>query len=164
MPRLQQFCVWISSTPFSLAIRKSVWAFPIIESIHVLGIVLLVGSVALLDLRLLGFIMKNEPVSRISRSVLRWTWSGFAVMFTTGLLLSIAEAADNYSNLAFRIKLVLLFLVGLNPLIFHLTIFRSVNSWDIAPIAPWRARAAAWSSLVLWGGIVVAGRMIAYIH
>lgn len=164
MPAVQHFCEWVSSTGFSIALRKSIWAFPIVESLHVLGIVLLVGSVALLDLRLLGYIMKHEPVSKIAHGVSRWTWTGFVLMFVTGLLLSAAEAAENYFNLAFRIKLVLLILVGLNPLIFHLTIFRTVNSWDLSNVIPWRARAAAWSSLVLWAGIVVAGRMIAYIH
>lgn len=164
MPSLQHICEWISSTSLSTSIQKSLWSFPIIESIHVLAIALLVGSIALLDLRLLGVLMRHEPVSRVAHAVLRWTWAGFAIMFVSGLLLSIAEAKQNYGNLAFRIKLVLLLLVGVNPLIFHLTIFRSVNSWDLAPVAPRRARAAAWTSLLLWAGIIIAGRMIAYLH
>jgi hypothetical protein len=85
-------------------------------------------------------------------------------MFVTGLLLSIAEAATNYFNWAFRIKLILLVLVGLNPLIFHLTVYRQVNSWDLASITPGRARAAAVCSLVLWASIIVAGRLIAYVN
>jgi hypothetical protein len=108
--------------------------------------------------------MKREPVSTIARQVLPWTWTGFFIMFVTGMLLSIAEAATNYYNWAFRIKLLLLFLVGINPLIFHLTIFRKVNTWDVTNVTPIRARAAAICSLVLWAGIIVAGRMIAYLH
>jgi uncharacterized membrane protein len=162
MPSLYQICQWISTTSLSTSIRESTWTFPAIESIHTLGIVLVVGTAAIFDLRLLGLIMKHEPVSRIGRQVLPWTWAGFIVMFITGVLLSIAESATNYSNLAFRIKLVLLLLVGLNPLIFHLTIYRKVNTWDVVNVTPRRARAAAVCSLVLWTGIIVAGRMIAY--
>jgi hypothetical protein len=164
MPILLHACQWIYQTRLSTAIRESVWVFPIIESIHVLSITILVGTIAILDFRLLGLVMKREPVSRIARQVLPWTWAGFAVMFVTGLLLSIAEAATNYYNLAFRIKLVLLVLVGVNPLIFHLSVFRKVSTWDLAGSAPLRARAAAVCSLVLWAGIIVAGRMIAYLE
>lgn len=164
MQLLYHLCQWIYGTSLSTSIRESTWIFPIIESIHTLGIVLVVGTVSVFDLRLLGVIMKREPVSRIGRQVLPWTWTGFIVMFITGLLLSIAESATNYHNTAFRIKLLLLLLVGLNPLIFHLTIYRSVNTWDKANVTPLRARAAATCSLVLWMGIIVAGRMIAYLH
>jgi uncharacterized membrane protein len=123
-----------------------------------------VGTVAVVDLRLLGLIMKNEPVSRIARQVLPWTWAGFAVMFVSGVLLSIAEAATNYFNWAFRVKLILLILVGINPLIFHLTVYRKVNTWDVANVTPTRARAAAVCSLALWASIIVAGRLIAYVN
>jgi uncharacterized membrane protein len=108
--------------------------------------------------------MKNEPVSRIARQVLPWTWAGFAVMFVSGVLLSIAEAATNYFNWAFRVKLILLILVGINPLIFHLTVYRKVNTWDVANVTPTRARAAAVCSLALWASIIVAGRLIAYVN
>lgn len=164
MPLLLHACQWIYQTRFSTSIRESVWMFPIIESIHVLSITVLVGTIVIFDLRLLGLLMNREPVSNIAKQVLPWTWAGFAIMLVTGLLLSIAEAATNYYNLAFRIKLVLLLLVGLNPLIFHFSIFRAVSNWDLAKSAPLRARVAAVCSLVLWAGIIVAGRMIAYLE
>jgi hypothetical protein len=162
-PILLQVCQWIYNTHFSTSIRESVWVFPIIESMHVLATTVLVGTIAIFDFRLLGIVMKREPVSAVARQVLPWTWVGFAIMFATGLLLSVAEAATNYYNLAFRIKLVLLVLVGLNPLIFHLSVYRKVASWDNAVITPRRARVAATCSLLLWAGIIVAGRMIAYL-
>jgi hypothetical protein len=164
MSPLLHLCQWIYTTKLSISIRESTWAFPIIEGIHTLGVTVVVGTVAVFDLRLLGLIMKREPVSRIGRQVLPWTWAGFSIMFITGVLLSIAESATNYDNLAFRIKLLLLLLVGLNPLIFHLTIYRSVKLWDVAKVTPLRARAAAACSIVLWTGIIIAGRMIAYLH
>ena len=164
MPSLLHICQWIYATHLSTAIRESPYWFPIIEGIHTLGITAVVGTIAILDLRLLGLVMKSEPVSRIARQVLPWTWAGFSVMFVSGVLLSIAEAATNYFNWAFRIKLVLLVLVGLNPLIFHLTIYRKVNTWDVANVTPTRARTAAFCSLFLWASIIVAGRLIAYVN
>lgn len=164
MPSILHVCQWIYSTPLSTGIRESPYWFPIIEGIHTLGITAVVGTVAVLDLRLLGVTMKRVPVSTVARQVLPWTWIGFSIMFVTGLLLSIAEAATNYFNWAFRIKLILLVLVGLNPLIFHLTVYRKVNSWDVAPVTPVRARAAAVCSLGLWASIIVAGRLIAYLN
>lgn len=164
MSPILHFCQWIYQTNLSVTIRESTWLFPIIESIHTLGIVLVVGTVVIFDLRLLGFILKQEPVSRVGRQTLPWAWAGFAIMFITGLLLSIAESATNYYNLAFRIKLLLLLLVGLNPLIFHFTIYRRVNEWELDKVTPLRARAAATCSIALWTGIIIAGRMIAYLH
>jgi len=161
---LLHLCQWLYATHFGTSIRESQYMFPVIETIHTLGIALLVGTIAILDLRLLGFVMRKEPVSRVARQILPWVWAGFVVMLISGLLLFWSEAQTNYFNLAFRIKILLLILVGLNPLIFHLTIYRKVNQWEIAPVTPLRARLAAISSLTLWTGIIVAGRMIAYLH
>jgi hypothetical protein len=83
-------------------------------------------------------------------------------MFVSGFLLFWSEAAKSYGNPAFRIKLLLLALVGLNPLIFHFTIYRSVTEWNARVVTPLRARLASASSLTLWAGIICAGRAIAY--
>ncbi len=163
MSPMLHLCQWIYATHFSTAIRESPYWFPIIEGVHTLGITAVVGTIAVLDLRLLGIVMKQEPVSRVARQVLPLTWVGFAIMFVSGLLLSIAEAATNYFNWAFRVKLILLLLVGLNPLIFHLGVYRKVSSWDLATVTPARARVAAICSLTLWASIIVAGRLIAYV-
>jgi len=114
MPLLQQFCQLLYDSSFGTMVRESNNAFPIIESIHVLSITLLVGSIAILDLRMLGLVLRSIPVTRIARGVLPLTWSGFTVSFVSGFLLFWAEAAKNYSNPAFRVKLVPLALVGLN--------------------------------------------------
>jgi len=109
-------------------------------------------------------VLKEEPVSQVAGQLLPWTWAGFAIMFASGGLLFAAEAAKIYSNPAFRLKLLLLFLVGLNPLIFHFTIYRDVATWDTSPITPARARLAGFLSLSLWAGIIITGRAIAYFH
>jgi hypothetical protein len=162
MPLLQHLCQLLYDSQIGTAIRESDYAFSIFESIHVLGITLLVGTIAILDLRMLGIILRPIPITRIARTIFPLTWTGFAVMFCSGFLLFWAEAAKNYSNPAFRVKLVLLALVGLNPLIFHTTIYRRVHEWESQEYSPWRARVAAVASLALWSSIIVAGRAIAY--
>ena len=161
---LFRFCQWLYDSPIGTAIRESIWLFPIIETVHVLSITLLVGTVAILDLRLLGVILKREPVSDIAGQILPLTWCGFAVSFVSGFLLFWAEAAKSYSNPAFRLKLLLLAPAGLNPFVFHATIYRQVTAWNEAPVTPLRARMAALLSLTLWSGIIIAGRAIAYFH
>jgi hypothetical protein len=161
-PILQHICQILYDSRFGTAIRESDNAFPLIESVHVLSITLLVGTIAILDLRLLGLILREIRVTRIARAVLPLTFAGFGIMLTSGFLLFWAEAAKNYLNPAFRVKMLLLLLVGLNPLIFHTTVYRRVTQWEIDHRSPWRARAAACVSLLLWGGIIVAGRAIAY--
>jgi hypothetical protein len=161
-PFLQHLCQVFYDSPVGTAIRESDNAFSVIESVHVLSITLLVGTISILDLRMLGIILREIPVTRIARSVLPLTWAGFTMMLMSGFLLFWAEAAKNYLNPAFRVKMVLLLLVGLNPLIFHTTVYRRVTEWELEHRSPRRARAAACASLLLWSSIIVAGRAIAY--
>lgn len=162
MPLLQHLCQILYDSHIGTLIRESDYAFSVIESIHVLGVTLLVGTIAILDLRMLGVILRGITVTRIARNIFPLTWFGFAVMFVSGFLLFWAEAANNYGNPAFRVKLILLALVGLNPLIFHTTIYRRVHEWEVLELSPWRARIAAVASLTLWSGVIIAGRAIAY--
>ncbi|MFT4114910.1 DUF6644 family protein [Silvibacterium sp.] len=162
VPLLQHLCQLLYDSSFGTAIRESDYAFSIIESVHVLSITLLVGSISVLDLRMLGAVLREVPVTKLARSVFPLTWSGFAISVVSGFLLFWAEAAKNYTNPAFRIKVILLLLVGLNPLIFHSSIYRRVSEWEFQHRSPWRARTAALVSLLLWSGIIIAGRAIAY--
>jgi hypothetical protein len=162
MPLLKHLCQLLNDSSFGTLVRESDYAYNIIESVHVLSITLVVGTIAILDLRMLGAILRPIAVTRIARAVFPLTWSGFAVSFLSGFLLFWAESAKMYTNPSFRIKLILLALVGLNPLIFHTTVYRRVHEWESQHVTPWRARAAAIVSLTLWGGIIIAGRAIAY--
>jgi hypothetical protein len=162
MPFLQHVCQLLYNSAFGTALRESDYAFSIVESIHVLSITLLVGTIILLDLRMLGVVLRGISVTRIARAVLPLVWTGFAIMFVSGLLLFWAEAAKMYVNPAFRAKIILLALVGLNPLIFHTTIYRRVHEWEVLRYSPWRARRAAIASITLWSGVIIAGRAIAY--
>jgi hypothetical protein len=161
---LLHLCQWLYASSFATAIRESQYGFPIIETTHVLGITLLAGTVAIVDLRLLGVVLKHEPVAEVLDQILPLTWCGFAVMFPSGSLLLLSKAEEYYWNPVFRIKLVLLLLAGLNPLIFHSTVYRNVATWSESQVTPLRAKLAGAFSLTLWSAIIVAGRAIAYLH
>jgi hypothetical protein len=157
------WCQWLENTSTGAAIRNSDWLFPVIEAIHVLGIVVLVGSTALFDLRLLGRgFMKQQSALQVGKQVMPWAWGSFALMFVTGVLMFSPEATKCYTSWFFRLKMGLLILAGLNALIYHFGAYRSIASWDGSGVVPAGARAAAWTGLILWVLIVFAGRGIAY--
>jgi hypothetical protein len=156
------FCQWLEKTPFAAAMRNSSWLFDITETTHTLGIILVAGTILLVDLRLLGLGLKKERVSEVVERIVPWTLSGFAFMVFTGGWLFASEARKLYHSPAFRIKLVLLALAGLNALVFHLTVYRRSADWDELRVLPARARLAGMVSLILWICIIAAGRSIAY--
>jgi hypothetical protein len=156
------FCEWLANTRGSIALHESIWVYPIVESVHVLALCLFLGLVVVLDLRLLGLTFGRTRVSEITERLLPWTTVGFALMITSGALLFYAIPVRTYHSIFFRVKVAMLLLSGLNVLIFHSTIYRTVGAWDLDAVPPIRARVAGGLSLVLWAGIVVAGRMIAY--
>jgi hypothetical protein len=156
------FCQWLGSTQGSIALHESIWAYPIIESVHVLTLCLFLGLTVMLDLRLLGITLARTPASEVLGRLQPWTIAGFAVMVATGALLFFAIPVKTYLNIFFRLKVAFLLLAGVNVAVFQRTISRSMDRWDIDPVPPFRARLAAAVSLVLWAAIVVAGRMIAY--
>lgn len=128
-----------------------------------LGIIALVGSSTLLDLRLLnrGF-LRHQPASQVTSRLLPVMWGSFAVMLVTGVLMFLSEATRCYESVSFRVKMALLVVVGLNAVFFHFTAYRKIERWEAAPKTPGSAKLAGWVSLVLWIGIIVAGRGIAY--
>ena len=156
------FCKWLEGTQGSIALHESIWAYPIVESVHVLTLCLFLGLTVMLDLRLLGVTMVRTPASEVMGRLLPWTIVGFAVMVATGALLFFAIPVKTYLNIFFRFKVAFLVLAGVNVAVFQRTIARRMDRWDTDPIPPLGARLAAGVSLVLWAGIVVAGRMIAY--
>ncbi len=159
---LLPFCRWLAETRWSVALHESLWAYPLIESAHVWALALFVGFAVLLDLRLLGFAMRSLPASDVARRLIPWMVAGFGVMVATGLLLFYAIPVRTYQSVFFRLKLILLLLAAINVFVFHSGIWRRVADWDRDPIPPRSARVAGGLSLVLWIGVIFAGRMIAY--
>jgi hypothetical protein len=159
---LASFCQWLYDSGIGAGIRESVWVFPIIEGTHLLGIALSVGLLCWFDLRLLGLVLRDQPVSKVWHQVMPVAFVGFALMFVSGLLLFWAEAITAYHSVHFWIKVVLLLLAGVNALSFETTAHRNMGEWDMSAVPPLRARMTGAISLVLWMAIIITGRTMAY--
>jgi ABC-type multidrug transport system fused ATPase/permease subunit len=157
---LLQICQWLEDTPLGTNIRES--AFPYIEGTHVLALALSVGMIIWFDLRLAGVLFRSRPVSEVFNQLRPYFLIGFPIMFISGGLLFTAHATQCYSSNYFRVKIFLIFLAGLNILIFHSTIDRRRDQWDKTPFPPLQARLAGVLSLVFWVSIIAAGRLFAY--
>jgi hypothetical protein len=153
---------WLHETPFATAIRESGVLFPWIESVHVLALTLVVGSIAIVDLRLLGIASVNRSVASLSTDVLPFTWAAFVLAVLTGSALFASHAVGYAGNLQFRMKMLLLVLAGVNMLLFHLIVGRGIGRWTDPGITPWQGKIAGLISLLLWIGIVASGRWIGF--
>jgi hypothetical protein len=156
------FFQWLEATAGSVAIRESILLYPIIESTHVLTLCLFFGFIALMDLRLAGIALRGVPVSQITGRILPLGAAGFVIMAISGALLFYSSPMRAYGNIFFRVKLVLIALAGINALLFHTTIFKSIEDWNDALQPPPRARLAGMLSLLFWSGVIICGRMQAY--
>ena len=154
---------WLQTTPIASAIGENEILFPWIESVHVLAIVLVVGTISIVDLRLLGIASLDLTARRVMGDVIPYTWGAFAVAATTGALMFSSDAVHYAHNRMFQGKLVLLAAAGLNMAVFHFIGVRDIERWDTgkghAPIA---AKTAAAISLALWIGVVALGRGIGF--
>jgi hypothetical protein len=146
----------------SIAIRESIWVYPILDVLHCVGILLVAGTIVVVDLRLLGFGMRRFPVSSVVGQVLPWTLAGFGFMALTGSLLAWSEPLRLYHSLFFPWKLLFLAMAGANSLLFHYGIYREVGKWDSARLTPARARLAGVVSIVCWICVIAAGRAVGY--
>jgi hypothetical protein len=153
---------WLEGSGLATGIRNSLYLFPLIESAHVVGITLVVGTVLVVDLRLLGLASSRRSFTAVASDVFTWTWLAFALAVTTGALMFVTNAGTYYVNAYFRAKMTLLVLAGLNMLVFELTARRSVRTWDRDAAAPAPAKAVAAISLVIWIGVIVLGRWVGF--
>lgn len=158
-----EICTWLEESRLGLTIAESEFIFPTIETLHVIALALVFGSIAMLDLRLLGVSNRDRGVMQLSEDVLPWTWGAFVVAAITGALMFVSAATRYYDNLPFLFKLVLLALAGLNMAVFHFTAFRAVHSWNFTLPTPRAARIAATLSLLSWIGVIVAGRWVGFV-
>jgi len=158
-----EFCQWLDQSSVGMAIRQSLWLFPAIETVHLLGMAALVGTIGVLDLRLLGWVARGRPASEMAGRLIPFAWFGFVVQVITGALLFSSEAVKIYGNPAFRLKMLLLLLAGLQALIFQTVISGKLAAWDERESLPVLAKVAGLSSLLLWVAIVTAGRFIGFV-
>jgi hypothetical protein len=159
---LTAFADALQQSGLSEWMRGSLKALPIIESIHVMAIAIVYGTILLVDLRLLGLRDVGRPFTRVFKEMVRWTWLGFAVAVVTGSLLFIPNARTYIVNTAFGLKMASLVLAGINMAVFEFTTLKRVASWDADPRSPLGARIAGGLSIVIWTSVIVFGRWIGF--
>ncbi len=151
----------IHQLPLAVFLRTNALAYPLVESLHLVSIALLFGSIVLVDLRILG-LTRNLSLRQLARHVLPWTLLAFLCAAATGSLLFVAHAADLIGNRVFIAKIGLLSLAGTNAVMFHTGPYVNVASWDVGQRAPPSARVMAIASIAIWVGVIFCGRWIAY--
>jgi hypothetical protein len=160
MSMFADFIAYFENSALADNIRENDLLFPVIESVHVLAICLVVGSILVVDLRLLGLASTRWPVS--TRSILPLTWAAFVVAVASGGLMFISNATKYLGNGFFVAKMILIGVAGLNMLVFHFVGARDLPKWDNESRPPFSARLAGGLSLLLWVGVVACGRWIGF--
>jgi Family of unknown function (DUF6644) len=158
---LAEWCQWLEQTPTSTAIAESIWLFPLIEGSHILTLPLSVGMIMIFDLRLLGLTLVGSRGATVMHDMLRWSKFGFAVMFVTGGLLFMCHAGRAYENPFFRAKMIFLVMLGINAAVYQVVFYPKMPQWD-AGRTPSGAKFCALLSLIVWIGVIVCGRTMAY--
>jgi hypothetical protein len=159
---LQDLIAFVEHGTLGELVRENDLLFPFIESVHVLAVCLVVGSIAVVDLRLLGFASVDRPVGRLMRSILPITVGAFGLAVAAGSLLFISHASKYLENRFFIAKITLIALAGANMAVFHLIGARNLDQWENDALPPLFARVAGGLSLFLWVSVVACGRWIGF--
>jgi uncharacterized membrane protein len=156
------FLETLQSWSWAVLIHKNAWAFTTVEVVHVFAVAMVLGTIAIVDLRLLGFGSAKRPFAELSRRVLPFTWVAFVVAVIAGSLLFTSRATDYFVNPIFWIKMALIAVAGINMMIFEFITVRDVERWNVNATPPPRARLAGGISIATWVLVVVFGRLIAF--
>jgi hypothetical protein len=155
----------IEASSLGVAMRQWLWLYPSVEIVHITGIALLFGSIAVFDLRLLG-LSRGIPVRTLAKHVLPWTAASFLLIVPSGLMMFTAHASDFIQSGVFVLKMGLILAAGLNAALFHTITFRTADVWDAEEMRklppPPSARLAGALSLLLWLSVIACGRLLAY--
>jgi hypothetical protein len=162
MQQVQELISFFENSALADSIRENDVLFPLIESVHVLAICLVIGSILVVDLRLLGFASSRRSVGRVLHGILPLTWSAFAVAVTSGGLLFMSNATRYLGNGYFVAKMVLICGAGVNMAVFHALSARHMPHWEHEPVPPLPARLAGGLSILLWISVVACGRWIGF--
>ena len=162
MQQLQEFISYFEKSALADTIRENDLLFPLIESVHVLSICLVVGSILAVDLRLLGLASIHRPASRVISGILPVTWSAFATAVASGSLLFISNATEYLGNGYFVAKIFLICMAGLNMALFHGITARHLPRWENDAAPPLPARLAGGLSILLWVSVITCGRWIGF--
>ncbi len=163
MSTILELAQGLQHSDIGVTLAENLYAFPVIEAVHLVGLALSVGLIFLTDLRLVGLFLPRVPVSAILRQLRPWVLGGFAITFVSGFLLFWSEAATVVVSPAFPAKFLFIFLAGVNALWFELKLGRNVTEWEASPAIPAGARYAGLASLSLWTLVIISGRLIPYL-
>ena len=155
---LLPFFEWCENTAIGEAVRDSIWLFPLIESVHLAALALIGGAVLLVNMRLLGLVLKRQPLRELARDAHPWLVGGLLVMFASGIPLFLSESIKCYYSFAFWVKMSALLLV----VIFTFTVHRRVTQADERRRGPAWGKVVALVSLVLWAAVGWGGRWIGF--
>lgn len=161
---LISFCDWLESTPFSMVIQTVPWIIPVVQSIHIMAVTVIVGSVLSVDMKLLGVVGRGTPISGTTRRFLPWIWVTLVVLLLTGATLTSAEPRRELLNWVFQLKMLLLVLVCAVTGAFQIAVSRNAVAWGDTPSHQWQARMLAIGTLAIWIGIIFCGRWIGYVE
>lgn len=156
--------IWesIEYSPMGISIAESLWAFPMVETVHVMALVTVLGTLLVMDLRMLGWASTAVPIRKVSEDTLKWTWMAFVLAAITGTILWVSKAHSYMINPYFLTKMGLMAVAGLNMLFFHFVTYKTVDQWDTLASPPTAVKLSAVLSLVLWIVIVFCGRAIGF--
>ena len=161
---LDDFIHWLGATPASQLIQKVFWIIPTVQAVHILAISVVLASMAMFDLRLLGFAGNRNSIASLSRRFMPWVWGALIVLAASGCILIIGEPKRSLGNVVFQLKMCMLATAIAATLGFQSVLKRDLagGAADLAPAHAAVAKITGLLSLVLWVGIAVAGRLIAY--
>jgi len=159
---LLALCQWLEATSWATGIRESLNLYPALYTLHIFGFVIMVTASSVLDLRVLGWGLHGRTVSSVAKLALPWAQGGLAANLATGFLVFAAQAVDMYTNTAFRWKMALVLLAGLNIILVKTKVNKHVEKWGQGDAAPAAARWSAVISILLWFGIVAMSRVIGF--
>jgi hypothetical protein len=159
---LKDLISYLENSGLADSIRENDLLFPLIESVHVLSICLVVGSILAVDLRLLGLASIHQPVSRVTRGILPLTWCAFVVAVASSGLLFISNATKYLGNGYFVAKMLVISAAGLNMAVFYAISAKDLPRWENETRLPLPARLAGGLSILLWVLVVACGRWIGF--
>lgn len=156
--------IWesIEYSSFGTSFAESLWAFPLVETIHVIALVTVLGTIAIMDMRLLGWAGTKTSITQLTKDTLKLTWAGFALAAITGTSLWISKASTYMVNPYFLMKMTLMALIALNMVYFHFVTYKTVDDWDNGNNIPTSVKVAGFTSLLFWVVIVFLGRAIGF--
>lgn len=143
-------------------VASSTWAFPTIETLHVIFFVIVLGTIVVMDIRMLGLTSTSYPLTRLSKDTLRLTWIAFICAAITGSLLFVSKATSYVINPYFQRKMICMALAGANMVVFEFLTWRGVKNWDIGGAIPTATKVSAALSLIFWILVVFFGRTVGF--